>query len=576
MKKHSAYLQVNTSTQSHPLFSFAAPQVSRPLAIIATLLISMTALSLTCIDNAHAGLDYKLLAHKAPSMTLSALEVGEPQEVIVVFDDLPILSKVTKMRTVNPDPSERQAIRDYQRQALRRLKQEVLAAISGAEAILMQDYSHLPMTSMRVDSLRGLNQLLDEPRVARVYENRKNRMYLSETLPLIRQPEAKAAGYSGGGTVAVVDSGVDYTNAAFGACTAPGDRGCRVVFAQDFAPEDGELDEDGHGTNVAATVLGVAPRTKIAALDVFDGRRASDAWILDAIDWTIANQQTYDIVALNLSLGGYRQFATECVETPYTKAFAAVREAGILPTVAAGNEASKHGVSVPACAPGALSVGAVYDSTQGPIEWSSCPDFSTDADQVTCFSNSAPILTLLAPGVWTTAADIKMGGTSQAAPHVAGAVAVLRNAFPDESLEQTVARMTNNGVPITDPANGLTHPRLDLMAAIEGENTTPPPSSVKPLELLSPLGTINTTYPEYQWGAVAQVDWYYLAILDSSYQTVVADYLYPERLDCDMSICRTVPNVELNSGENYFWLVYAWKGNEYEKSDMGEFNVARF
>jgi subtilisin family serine protease len=59
----------------------------------------------------------------------------------------------------------------------------------------------------------------------------KARADLTESLPLIHQPDAAAAGYTGAGTaVAVMDTGVDYTQPAFGSCTAPNTpAGCRVV-----------------------------------------------------------------------------------------------------------------------------------------------------------------------------------------------------------------------------------------------------------------------------------------------------------------------------------------------------------
>jgi subtilisin family serine protease len=69
---------------------------------------------------------------------------------------------------------------------------------------------------------------------------------------------------------------------------------------------------------------------------------------------------------------------------------------------------------------------------------------------------------MLAPGANITAAGITEAGTSQASPHVAGAVAVLRAEFPLETLIQTQARLIGSGTKITDPRNGVMLPRLNL------------------------------------------------------------------------------------------------------------------
>ena len=92
------------------------------------------------------------------------------------------------------------------------------------------------------------------------------------------------------------------------------------------------------------------------------------------------------------------------------------------------------------------------------------------------FSNSADFLTLLAPGSLITAAGISMEGTSQAAPHVAGAIAVLCEAYPSESTDAITNRLTITGVPVNDPGNGITKPRLDLFIARLYYDKTPPPS----------------------------------------------------------------------------------------------------
>jgi hypothetical protein len=240
---------------------------------------------------------------------------------------------------------------------------------------------------------------------------------------------------------------------------------CKVVYAQDFAPGDGNLDDDnGHGTNVAGIVLGVAPGAKILALDVFTGESASDTDILAAINWVIANKATYNIVAMNLSLGGDK-FTSPETNGPYNPAVNQARAAGILTIAAAGNDGFTNALMEPAATSGVVSVGAVYDSTMGSFNWEDCTDITSAADKVICFSNSAPFLTMLAPGSEILAAGITMDGTSQATPHVAGAVAVLRAAFPNETLDQTVARLTN-GVMVTDSKNNITKPRLDLQKAL--------------------------------------------------------------------------------------------------------------
>src|SRR6266545_1134931 len=72
-----------------------------------------------------------------------------------------------------------------------------------------------------------------------------------------------AAGYDGtGGTVALLDTGVDYTRPEFGSCAKPG-KGCQVIAAVDIAPPAGQADDSGHGTWTAAILASVAPAAKI-------------------------------------------------------------------------------------------------------------------------------------------------------------------------------------------------------------------------------------------------------------------------------------------------------------------------
>src|SRR5207249_6084186 len=84
---------------------------------------------------------------------------------------------------------------------------------------------------------------------------------------------------------------------------------------------------------------------------------------------------------------------------------------GIVPVAAAGNDGYLDSLDRPGAVLGAVSVGAVYDSNVGTYN-GSCVDPTTSADRVTCYSNSATVLTVVAPGTYITAAGSTYSGTS--------------------------------------------------------------------------------------------------------------------------------------------------------------------
>ncbi|MDI1361807.1 S8 family serine peptidase [Methylotenera sp.] len=423
----------------------------------------------------------ELLAATAPAQAIQQLSQGNAIDLIVEYDDTLIEKTAKGMRNKIFNHTDDEAILRYKADKYLGLKGKVDQSLIRSDIKHLKEYQHLPMSLKRFSTREGLDALLATAGVKAVYLNEKMHFGLAESLPLINQPSVAAVGtgnsaYLGtGATVAVIDSGLDISNSAFSPCTGVNTPStCPIVASNSFATSPAT--DHSHGNNVSAIVLGVAPGSKIAALNVFDsssGALASD--IISAINWSISNRTSLNIVAINMSLGGSTKYTSTCSSDWSTTPIANAKNAGISVVVASGNSTFTNGLTSPACAPAAISVGAVYDSNAGSLTWAtspSCTDSTTSADKVTCFSNSASYLTMLAPGALITAAGVTYGGTSQAAPHVTGAVAVLRAAFPNETLVQTQSRLTSTGVPVIDTRNSITKPRLNLVAAARPANDT--------------------------------------------------------------------------------------------------------
>jgi hypothetical protein len=437
---------------------------------------------------ADAGEDENVLA-KIPESVRLDLSHGRARDVLVELADreLPDAGQPEAEAAADGDAGLARSVQPEDMVSLkaeryRRVQEHVLSQLVSDSVEVKFQYVNVPLLFVGVRDLPGLVELARMRDVIAVHENVRMEHELTESLPLIQQPAAATANYLGAGTsVAVLDTGCDFTRAAFGSCTAAGAANCKVAYAADFGPNDNVRDTNGHGTNVSAIVLGVAPSTKVLALDVFESTTASSSTILQAIDWVITNRAKYNIVAMNMSLGS-GLYTSTCADNVFASAVANARSAGILSSIASGNTASSTSISSPACVPTAISVGAVYDANVGGLTYGNCSDSTTAADKVTCFSNSASFLSMLAPGAPITAGGYTMTGTSQAAPHVAGAIAVARAAFPTEPINATFSRLTTTGPTITDPRNGVAVHRLDLNAATGGTGVVdvdPPTGSMQ-------------------------------------------------------------------------------------------------
>jgi subtilisin family serine protease len=323
-------------------------------------------------------------------------------------------------------------------------------------------------------------------------------------LGLIRGQQVQTQfGYTGQGySVAILDTGLDYNNPAFAG---------RYLGGYDFVDNTTDpMDHQGHGTHVAGIIgsadpnhLGVAPGVDLIALKVLDNSASGTFGNVDrALQWVIAHQQQYHIVAVNMSLGS-GNYNTE----PFTYLDAdlqALKNEGVFTAAAAGNSyysyGSQPGLAFPAINNLAVSVGAVWDSHYGSVSWANgAKDYTTAPDQITSFTQRNAQLGILAPGAFITSTYLNgtfasMAGTSMATPFVAGSAVLIHQALDADGLgveanqDEILSLMQRTGVTIVDSAlgqdnvlhTGLSFKRLDVLAAIDSISSlspvSPPPA----------------------------------------------------------------------------------------------------
>lgn len=358
---------------------------------------------------------------------------------------------------------------------------------------------------------RDLFRLLERsPLIEQIEPDRLNLPSLSQSTDRVEADKAWAAGSEGKGmTVAVLDTGVDTSHRAFKgrivgeACfssngsfqgnrvssACPG--GKKSATGRGSGRECPKAYECSHGTHVAGIVAGndgrrkgVAPAANLMAVQVFSkvdgsacGRSgkcvtAYTSDIMKGLEWVYDQRKKHKIVAANLSLGGGR-YKGSCDRDALARTVKLLNRAGIAVVAAAGNESYTDSVASPACITDAVTVG------------------STDKrDGVARYSNSNKMIDL-----WATGSDINAAvpgggygtksGTSMAAPHVAGAMAVLRARYPKATNDQLVSIIKAEGPTVRDRRNGLERTRLDLghgMKAADAKFGTPDGDAPEPEE----------------------------------------------------------------------------------------------
>ncbi|SDG86914.1 Serine protease, subtilisin family [Lentzea fradiae] len=262
---------------------------------------------------------------------------------------------------------------------------------------------------------------------------------LDRSVAQIGAPAVHERGITGKGVkVAIVDTGVDENHP---------DLVGQQIAEKNFTDDPDTVDRYGHGTHVGATVAshgaqygGVAPGVQLIDAKVCSLNGCQDSWILEGMRW--AAEQGAQVI--NLSLGGTDFPEVDPLEQAVDDLTA---EFGVLFVIASGNDGSTGSVNSPGSADAALTVGAV--DRDDSLAW-----FSSRGPRV---GDSGLKPEVTAPGVGIVAAaagtngdHIASDGTSMAAPHVAGAAALLLQQHPDWTPAQLKSALASTAKPTAD------------------------------------------------------------------------------------------------------------------------------
>lgn len=379
--------------------------------------------------------------------------------------------------------------------AIAQAQTALLDRLAAFDITSIKTFEYIPFMALTIDAA-GLKALAADPQVTSIAEDTVVAPDLAQSVPLIKADYARIAGYSGEGqTVAVLDTGVAKTHPALSgkvvseACYSTNNAAQGVSSLCPGGATSSTASGSGvncatttsgcdHGTHVAGIVSGVAPKANLIAIQVFsrftDGggntscanaNRTSPCTlaytsnVIDALERVYALRNTYSIASVNMSLGGGQYTATcDSADSARKAAIDLLRGVNIASVISAGNSGYVNAMGAPGCISTAISVGA-----------------TTKTDLVADYSNLASFTTLLAPGsdIYAPVPGNTYGsknGTSMAAPHVAGALAILKQAKPSATVSEIITRLTTTGPSITDQRSGgsVTKRRLDVWLALCG------------------------------------------------------------------------------------------------------------
>ena len=324
------------------------------------------------------------------------------------------------------------------------------------------------------------------PHVTGVQRDNGIRLDLSESRKAVKADLARAAkptglGLTGKGvTVAVIDSGLDTSHPDFaGRAKAFNFEGAWVYdqyqdgaisdFVSETAAPYAGVDEIGHGTHVASTVggsgvggqmgsgadySGIAPGVDFVGLKVASAAQGvvyDNGWeanSMAAIEYLMENDKTLGIDVVQNSWGIFE--VTDPDSEPVIQMIRAAISKGFIFVFSAGNSGSDEGtVGWPGAMGNVLTVGSTEKVAPFAVS-----DFSSRGPQVDFAAPGGDIIAARSKGAVidlgnqaTPVEDLPrymaISGTSMSSPHVAGAVALMRQANPQlsgEVAEEVLAR----------------------------------------------------------------------------------------------------------------------------------------
>ena len=428
----------------------------------------------------------------------------------------------------------------------------VIQAATSRSATNVRELSEIPIVILEIPESE-LSELSAIAGVKHVTRDVAVPPTLASTLPLINGDDVHAMGLTGGDAssrqaVVVLDSGIDENHNFFRDTNGNTRIVAQRCFSSPRAADESSLCPNGqttdtsahvgipncspflfqnicdHGTHVAGIAAGnfeadffntsdqgVAPDASIIAMQVFtrfddpadcdpNGTGAPTPCVLSyqsdqlaALNSVISMAATTEIAAVNMSLGGGNN-TTSCDTDPLKTPIDSLLSMDIATVISAGNDAFTNAVGSPGCISTAFTVGS-----------------TTDADVVSDFSNRGTLLDVFAPG-----SDVRssvpgsyanLSGTSMAAPHVAGALALLKEANPNRSMVDLMDDLRETGVPISYQSDGntITTPRIDLAAAVQDRDDQASEALTLPVDGTSVVGelsrTLTTDVNLYQFSA---------------------------------------------------------------------------